>query len=115
MILGMKNLILPILALLISYSIKSQKIYSSNKSYQADLKVFVVQHEYQADLKVFKVNQSYQAEGNSGLWHFVTQEYLSNKKIFFVDYEYQADLKIFFVNYNYQSGWRNSNKKHLLY
>jgi len=111
----MKNFLLPFLAFLISYSIKSQKIYSSNKSYQADLRVFVVKHEYQADLKVFKVNQPYQAEGNSGLWHFVGQEYLSNKKIFFVDYEYQADLKVFFVNYKYLSGWRNSNKKHLLY
>ena len=77
--------------------------------------MFVVKHEYQADLKIFKVNQPYQAEGNSGLWHFVGQEYLSNKKIFFVDYEYQADLKVFFVNYKYLSGWRNSNKKHLLY
>ena len=111
----MKNLFLPILLLLISCSVRSQKIYSSDKSYQADLKAFVVKHEYQADLKVFKVKHPYQAEGNSGLWHFVNQEYLSNKKIFFVDYEYQADLKVFFVNYKYQSGWKNSNKKHLLY
>ena len=36
-------------------------------------------------------------------------------KVYFVKYENQADLKIYFVEYENQAGWRNSNKKSLLY
>jgi len=64
---------------------------------------------------VFKVDQPYKAKGNSGLWYFTNQSYQAEKKIIFVDYDYQSDLNIYFVNYKYLSGWKNSNKKHLLY
>jgi len=111
----MKNYFFSIWALFISISLYSQKIYSTNNSYQADLKVFVVKQDYQADLRVFNVKQSYKAMGNDGLWFFVSQKYQAEKKVIFVDYEYQADLKVFFVEYQHQSGWKNSEKKHLLY
>jgi hypothetical protein len=97
------------------FSINAQKIYSSNQSYQAEIKGFVVKYKYQADLKVFKVDQPYKAKGNSGLWSFTNQSYQAEKKIIFVAYDYQSDLNIYFVNYKYFSGWKNSNKKHLLY
>jgi hypothetical protein len=32
-----------------------------------------------------------------------------------VDYENQADLKIFFVDYENQAGWRNNEKKYLMF
>jgi len=62
----------------------------------------VVDREYNSDLKVFKAEREYNAKGNKGLW-------------FFVDREYNSDLKIFFVDRKYNSGWKNVNKKHLLY
>ena len=37
----------------------SQKVYSVDAEYQADLKVFVVDSEYKADLLVFKENAEY--------------------------------------------------------
>ena len=36
-------------------------------------------------------------------------------KVFVVDYENQADIKIYFVAYENQAGWRNNEKKYLLY
>ena len=69
---------------------------------------------YQADLKVFKVEHEYQTKGNIGLWFFTDKSYKSDKKIYFVDYEYQADLKIYMVKYGYQAGWKNKEKIYLL-
>ena len=97
-----------------SFDSISQKIYSTQYEYQADLKVFVVDHEYQADLKVFKVEKEYQSKGNIGLWFFSDRSYISDKKIFFVDYAYQADLNIFIVKYSYKAGWKNKKKMYLL-
>ena len=65
----MKNLLFLIITILTSFSLQSQKIYSTNRSYQADL-------------NVFKVSQPHEVEGNAGLWHFVNQEYHSEKKNF---------------------------------
>ena len=79
----MKNSLLFIVAFLLSSSLSSQRVFSTNKSYQADIKVFIVSQDYQADLKVFKVNQPYQAKGNEGLWFFAKQEYKAEKKIIF--------------------------------
>ena len=93
----------------------SQKLHSVNYSSQADLKVFVVDYENQADLKVYKVKYQNQASGNEGKWFFVDYPSQADKKIYFVDYASQADLKIYFVKYQNQAGWRNSEKKHLLY
>ena len=103
------------ITLLLSSSLSSQKVFSTGKSYQEDIKVFIVKQSYQADLKVFKVSQEFEIKGNQGLWLFVNKEYKSEKKILFVDYQYQADLKVYFVDYEYQAGWENSAKKHLLY
>jgi hypothetical protein len=52
---------------------------------------------------------------NNGKWFFSTYENQAKKKIYFVDYENQADLKIFFVAYENQAGWRNNEKKYLMY
>ena len=111
----MKNSLLLITALLLSWSLSSQKVFSTDKSYRADIKIFIVNQDYQADLNVFKVSRKYEIKGNQGLWLFVDQDYKSEKKILFVDYQYQADLKVYFVDYKYQAGWKNSAKKHLLY
>tara|TARA_B110000263_G_C14933443_1_gene340307 strand:- start:15 stop:362 length:348 start_codon:yes stop_codon:yes gene_type:complete len=114
----MSNFYYKILSILLfsfySFDSVSQKIYSSQYEYQADLKVFIVDHEYQSDLKVFKVEKDYQSKGNIGLWFFTDKSYISDKKIYFVDYEYQADLNIFFVKYSYQVGWKNKEKMYLL-
>jgi hypothetical protein len=97
-----KSSLLLITTLLLSWSLSSQKIFSTDKSFQSDIKVFIVNQSYQADLKVFKVSWEYEIKRNQGLWFFVDQEYKSEKNIYFVDYLYQAV-------------WKNSAKKHLLY
>ena len=43
------------LFLFINYNLYPQKIFSTDHSYQSDIKIYVVDYEYQADLKVFKV------------------------------------------------------------
>ena len=63
-------IVLVLLFTFYSFDSFSQKIYSSQYEYQADLKVFVVDYEYQSDLKVFKVEKDYQSKGNIGLWFF---------------------------------------------
>jgi len=93
----------------------SQTIFSSEYKSQSDVNVYVVNYKSQADLLVFKVGYKSQAKGNDGLWYFVDYESQSDKNIFFVDYKSQADINIFFVKYKSQAGWKNKNKKHLLY
>ena len=51
------------LIFLISFgSITTQKIYSTNQTYIAEPKVFVVEKECQADLKVFFVDYKHEAK-----------------------------------------------------
>ena len=95
----MKTLI-SLLFLIIPLFSYSQKVYSVQYDYQADIKVFVTQYDYQADLLVYKVQDDYQVKDNKGLWFFTEQSYQANKKVFFTQYDYQADLKIYFVNYD---------------
>ena len=111
----MKHLLIITIALLFAGKIEAQKIYSVDYQSQADVKVFVVDYESQADLKVYKVKYESQAGKNDGKWYFVKYESQADVKIYFVDYESQADLKIFFVDYESQAGWRNKEKKHLMY
>jgi hypothetical protein len=56
-----------------------------------------------------------QAGDNNGKWFFTQYSNQAKTKIFFVDYENQADIKIYFVSYENQAGWRNNEKKYLLY
>jgi hypothetical protein len=46
---------------------------------------------------------------------FLRNILIEKKKIYFVDYPNQADIKIYFVDYENQAGWRNKEKKHLMY
>lgn len=39
----------------------AQKVYSVDRSYQADKKVYFVDHEYQADLKIYFTDKEYRA------------------------------------------------------
>ena len=98
----MKKLIIASTFILIGLVGYSQKKYSTNSEYSADVKVYVVNSEYAADLKVYKVSSEYNADGNKGLWFFTDSEYSAQKKIYFVDSEYAA-------------GWREASKKHLMY
>uniref|UniRef100_UPI004049DD44 DUF6150 family protein n=1 Tax=Flavobacterium sp. TaxID=239 RepID=UPI004049DD44 len=52
---------------------------------------------------------------NNGKWFFTQYANQAKKKIYFVDYPNQADIKIYFVDYENQAGWRNKEKKHLMY
>lgn len=94
---------------------ESQKIFSVDADYKADVKVFVVDADYKADLLVYKVDADYKVNGNKGLWYFVDADYKANKKIYFTDADYKADLKIYFVDSDYKATWKNSSKQHLLY
>ncbi len=98
--------------LAVSFSALSQKIFTVDSRYDADVKVFVTDSRYDADLLVFKVDSRYDATGNKGLWHFVSSRYDADKKIFFVTSRYDADVLIFFVNSRYDAEWRNKSKMH---
>ena len=110
-----KLMFLAFLMLLGSYDALAQKVFSAKYANQADVLVFVVDYENQADLKVFKVEYTNQATDNKGLWFFTQYTNQADKKIYFVDYKNQADLTIFFVKYKNQAGWRNKDKKYLMY
>jgi len=99
----------------ISIPAKSQKVFSCNNRYDADIKVFVVENRYDADLLVFKVSNEYDADGNKGLWYFCKNRYDAKKKIWFAENKYDADLLICFVKNKYDAGWREKEKMHLLY
>ena len=108
---AMKRFLLVLVAVLAaSAGMYAQKVYSTEKEYQADVKVYVVDHEYQADLLVYVEDHDYQAKGNEGRWYFVDKDYRADVKIYFVDHEYQADLKVYFVDHEYQAGWRKEEK-----
>ena len=103
----MKKLLL-VLILFTSSIVNSQKIYSVNSQFDADIKVYVV------DL-VYKVDSQFDVGSNDGKWFFVNSQFDAKKKIFFVDSQFDADLKIYFVSSQFDAGWRESSKKHLLY
>ena len=93
----------------------SQRIFSVDAEYKADIKVFVVDAEYKADLVVYKVKEAYQAGKNDGQWYFADAEYKADFTIFFVDAEYKSELKVFFADAAYKAGWKKRDKMHLLY
>lgn len=97
--------------------VKAQKIYTTDREYQAEIKVFVVNSQYQADLLVYKTDKEYKARSseNKGIWFFVKQPYQSDKKIYFTDKSYKADLKVYFTDKEYKAGWRNNSLKYLMY
>jgi hypothetical protein len=37
------------------------------------------------------------------------------QKVYTVEYQSQADMKVCVVEYESQAGWRNQQKKHLMY
>lgn len=115
----MKKFLIPLIlfsaCILFSGEIFSQKVYSCDSKYDADVKVFVADSKYDADLVVYKVSSQYDVDGNKGLWFFTDSKYDANKKIFFVDSKYDADLIIYFSDSKYDAEWRNSSKMQLMY
>lgn len=69
----------------------SQKIYSCDSKYDADIKVYVVDSKYDADLLVYRVDSKYDVN-HDGLWYFVDSKYDADKIVYFVDSKYDADL-----------------------
>jgi hypothetical protein len=55
------SIFLSILTISAAYS---QKNYSTNSRYQADVKVYVVDKEYRADLIVYKTDKEYRAKAD---------------------------------------------------
>ncbi len=78
-------------------------------------KVFSTQYANHAEIKVFVVKYENQVGENNGKWFFSKYSNQAKTKIYFVYYENQADLKIFFVDYENQAGWRNNEKKYLMF
>jgi len=91
----MKKLFFTAALSFVAFTSFSQKIYSTNSEYSADVKVFVVSSEYSADLKVYKSSSEYSVGNNEGKWFFTSSEYSADKKNFFVNSEYSANLKIY--------------------
>lgn len=106
-----------ILCIASTLSAISQKVYSTDYAYKADVKVYVVDAEYKADLVVYQTKHDYEAKANEnkGIWYFTEHEYNAHKKIYFTDYEYQADIKVFFTDKKYRAGWKKPEKQGKLY
>ncbi len=96
------------------HSVKAQKVFSTKSTYEAEIKVFVVEFASQADLLVCEVDDVSQAEKNEGRWFFVHSENAMAKKICFIDNAFQADLRVYFVKNCSQAGWQNRAKKPLM-
>ena len=56
------SIIIALLSIIYVQTVSAQKVYSTDRQYQADVKVFVVDHEYQADLIVYKIDKDYRAK-----------------------------------------------------
>ena len=108
-----KLLIISVLFAIASVS-SAQKVYRTDKRYEADVRVYVVGHAYEADLIVYKADRAYMATGNKGIWYFCRAPYEAQKKIFFAQWGYDAELKIMFTDKEYEAGWRNEKKKSLM-
>lgn len=109
-----KHIISLCIILMLSSTLNAQKVYNVDYESQADVKVYAVKYESQCDLTVYFVDYESQAD-EDGLWYWVDYESQADVNLYFVDYESQADLKIYYVEYESQAGWRNANKRHLLY
>ena len=62
-----------------------------------------------------KVESRAKKTENRGIWFFEDIESRADKKIFFEDIESRAELKIYFTDIESRAGWRNNQKKYLLY
>lgn len=82
------------------------KVFVTDSSYDADIKVSKASSEYDADLKVFVVGSEYEATSD-GLWCYVDSSGQATSKITWV--ESGGDLKVFFVDSSGQAGWNGGN------
>lgn len=112
-----RAIVLSLFFTLISFCSFGQKVYSTDREYQADVKVYVTDQEYKADLVVYKTDKEYRVNknDNKGIWYFTNRDYRADKKVYFVDREYQADLIVYFTDKEYRAGWKNRSKKYLMY
>lgn len=97
--------------LLVSQYAKAQKIHLTDATWQAGVKVFVVDQPYKADLLVYKVEHNWQAKGNKGLWNIVEHRWQADHTVIFVEHSWQADLNIYYCKNQYQAGWKNNQLK----
>lgn len=76
------SIIIALLSIIYVQTASAQKVYSTDRQYQADVKVFVVDHEYQADLIVYKTDKDYRAKKseNKGIWFFTLKSIKQIKK-----------------------------------
>ena len=93
----------------------TQRIYKTNTKSNSTIIIYVVQSEKDADIKVFDTSKKRQAKNNDGVWFFEKKDNKKNINVFFSDKESDADLKVFFVDNRRKAGWKNYNKKPLLY
>ena len=106
-----------VLTLLVTLQAYSQKIYSVDSKYRADVVVYVVDSQTKADLVVYKTKHRYvaKAEENEGIWYIAPSAYQADKKVYFTDRPSEADFKVYFTDSKYRAGWRDSSKKPLMY
>ncbi|NCO56350.1 MAG: hypothetical protein GW876_13255, partial [Bacteroidetes bacterium] len=63
------------ICMLFSVNTFSQKVFSCDSKYDADVKVFVANSKYDADLVVYKASSQYDAGDNDGVWFFCDSKY----------------------------------------
>ena len=71
-----------VLTLLGTLQAYSQKIYSVDSKYRADVVVYVVDSQTKADLVVYKTKHRYEAkaEENEGIWYIAPSAYQADRK-----------------------------------
>ena len=99
--------------LLVTNSMRAQKIYVTQFEGNDVVKVFVTQFEGGADLKVFVTQFEAGATGNKGKWYYTKHLAFADVKVCFVRFQSFADVKVCFVRFQSFAGWNNSSKKHL--
>jgi len=87
--------------LFVSFGAYSQKVYVTDKPYEADYKVLVVPYVYSANWLVYKCTNEYESKV-SGNWYFVKYKYQADIVICYVKYDYQSNVKVWFVDHPYQ-------------
>ena len=94
----MKTIKTLILLLLLTAPTFAQKVYVTNKRYEADKLVFKVKYFCEAHLTVCKTDDTNEI-GQKHHWYFVDSKHAADSGwvIFYVDKRYEADMCVYFT------------------
>lgn len=95
--------------------VEAQKIYITDYNSHADVKVFITKDLDEADLVIFKVDNQDAIGENEGLWFFCEEKKCADKVVYYVKFPTRAEMTVYFTYDRSLAGWKNKNKKYLVY